>query len=48
MNVKYLQSLVEQNNTAKCTDALTAITSIENGSTLTNEDKIELTVVLIK
>lgn len=48
IKLKYLQSLVEQNNAAKSQEALTAITTFENESTLTDEEKIELTVILIK
>lgn len=48
INLKYLQSLVEQNKTAKSTEALTAIPTVENEATLSDEEKIELTVILIK
>lgn len=48
MNLKYLQSLVEQKNTAKCDEALAAIPSVEGECALTDEEKIELTEISIK
>lgn len=47
INLSYLQSLVHQNNATKCQEALAALPTVENEA-LTDVEKIELTVVLIK
>lgn len=48
INLNYLQSLVEQNNAVKSQEALSAVATLENELTLTDEEKIELKVILIK
>lgn len=48
INLNYLQSLVEQNNAVKSQEALSAVATLENELTLTDEEKIELKVILIE
>lgn len=47
INLNYLQSLVNQNNATKCQEALAAVPTVDNEA-LTDNEKIELTVVMIK
>lgn len=48
VNLNYMRSLVEQNSQAKCLEALTIASKIENDSKLTDEERAQLTELIVK
>lgn len=48
MNVKYLESLVQQKCNTKCQEVIASMQIIENDSTLTDEEKQQLTEIHVK
>lgn len=48
VNLNYVRSLVEQNSQVKCLEALTIALKIENNNKQTDEERAQLTELIIK
>lgn len=48
MNVKYLESMVQQKSTTKCQEVIALTSVVKNDSTLTDEEKQQLIEIHVK